>query len=460
MAAATASAGLLIADNAADAIEEIAGIAPEDVPEPEEGEPYTLLLLGSDRRPNLPDERSDTTMLVRLDPDHAVVSMLSLPRDLLVSIPGHGFDKLNSAYTSGGPRLTLRTVKLLTGLRIHEVIDVDFAGFAEAVNAIDCVYVDVDREYFAPPGAGFAEIDINAGYQRLCGLKALQYVRFRHTDNDVVRAARQQAFLREARQRVDVSGLVAGKGKKLLDAFTSNTRSTISGGGALLDIGRTLFEVRGAAVEQIQVKGDLGEDDIRAGTREVDKAVRRFLRTDEGLEGEPDAKHDEIEGNRAGGRDRADEREVRRAARDLEPADPQFGRYAATASRRLRIPAYYPTLAAAGTAFSRDSRTYDYETGENDRAEAYKLVMTRSHPEIVTEYYGVTGTSWEDPPILRRPSEIRDVDGRELLLFYSGDRLRLVGFREDGNAYWVANSLSLSLSESEMLGIAGTMAPA
>ena len=60
--------------------------------------------------------------------------------------------------------------------------------FADAVDAIGCVYIDVDRRYFIPPEQGISEIDIEAGYQRLCGFKALQYVRFRHEDNDLVRA--------------------------------------------------------------------------------------------------------------------------------------------------------------------------------------------------------------------------------------------------------------------------------
>ena len=126
---------------------------------------------------------------------------MSIPRDLRVNIPGDGVDKFNAAYSAGGPKLTLEVVQQLTGLDINHVVNVDFNGFADAVNAIDCVYVDVDRHYYIPPDTGVAEIDIEAGYQRLCGFKALQYVRFRHEDNDLVRAARQQDFLREARPR-------------------------------------------------------------------------------------------------------------------------------------------------------------------------------------------------------------------------------------------------------------------
>ena len=134
--------------------------------------------------------------------------MLSIPRDLKVNIPGHGIDKFNAAYSYGGPKLTLKVVKQLTGLdNINHVVNVDFTGFADAVNSIGCVYVDVDHHYYhsnvgLAPTEQYAEIDIPAGYQRMCGLNALQYVRYRHDDNDLVRSARQQEFLREARQEL------------------------------------------------------------------------------------------------------------------------------------------------------------------------------------------------------------------------------------------------------------------
>ena len=112
------------------------------------------MLLGSDRRPKnnvegaAPGARSDTIILIRLDPSKNATAMMSLPRDLKVEIPGHGTDKINAAYELGGPKLTLKTVKRLTGLRINHVINVDFEGFYQAVNAIGCVYADIDRRYY------------------------------------------------------------------------------------------------------------------------------------------------------------------------------------------------------------------------------------------------------------------------------------------------------------------------
>ena len=101
----------------------------------EPGEPQTILIVGSDKRADTPGDpgRSDTTMLLRVDPDNEVLSLFSLPRDLKVDIAGAttATAKLNEAFTDGGVTKTLETVKNLTGLEINHVVNVDFQGFAE-----------------------------------------------------------------------------------------------------------------------------------------------------------------------------------------------------------------------------------------------------------------------------------------------------------------------------------------
>ena len=195
------------------------------------GKPQTILILGSDKRLDTEGDpgRSDTTILLRVDPDKDAVALLSIPRDLKVYIPGIGEAKFNEAYTAGGADKTLRVVKNLTGLEINHVVNINFLGFADAVNAIGCVYVDVDRQYYVPEGSGYSAIDppIDAGYQLMKGFKALQYVRFRHLDNDLVRSARQQDFLREARQKLPPEKIIRDR-NELLDIFTEYTTSDIS----------------------------------------------------------------------------------------------------------------------------------------------------------------------------------------------------------------------------------------
>ena len=101
------------------------------------------------------------------------------------------------------------------------MINVTFKGFWRAVNAIGCVYTDVDRDYFND-SAEFTYINIDPGYQRLCARKALQYVRYRHTDTDLVRSARQQDFLRQMKQQVTYTDLIS-KRDRLVKIFGRNT---------------------------------------------------------------------------------------------------------------------------------------------------------------------------------------------------------------------------------------------
>ncbi|CAA9514763.1 MAG: hypothetical protein AVDCRST_MAG45-2137, partial [uncultured Solirubrobacterales bacterium] len=146
----------------------------ESLAEAESGEPQTVMLIGSDERPRNDvnyesKSRSDTIILIRLDPARGATSILSLPRDLKVTVPGIGTRKLNAAYEQGGPKLALETVKRLTGLRINHVVNVDFRGFKRGLNAIDCAYVDIDRRYFndnSGYGPSYETIDVPQGYQR------------------------------------------------------------------------------------------------------------------------------------------------------------------------------------------------------------------------------------------------------------------------------------------------------
>ncbi len=202
-------------------------------------------MLGSDRRAasatdaKLGQEpHSDTIVLVRLDPKRNRIAVLSLPRDLAVTIPGYADGvKINQAYDEGGAALTLKTVKLLfenaagRDFTINSVIDVNFNGFQRAVNYVKGVYVDVDRKYYNPEGTGFAAIDVPAGYQKLVGSDALAYVRFRHNDSDIFRNARQQDFLRQAANQRAVRDLqqpgdAEQPGRRCSASTSASTRSS------------------------------------------------------------------------------------------------------------------------------------------------------------------------------------------------------------------------------------------
>jgi len=178
------------------------------------GQPATALVVGYDQRAGEEagvQSRSDTVMLVRADPDTKSVSMLSFPRDLWVEI--HCPDRpsfngrINGAYSECGTKGTLETVRELTGLPINYLITVNFRGFRQLVDAIGGVWIDVDRRYFNDRGGdfGYATINLFPGYQRLGGYQALDFVRYRHTDSDLYRVARQQLFLRAFKEQIKAS---------------------------------------------------------------------------------------------------------------------------------------------------------------------------------------------------------------------------------------------------------------
>ncbi|MGI8460428.1 MAG: LCP family protein, partial [Solirubrobacterales bacterium] len=479
MATATAATVLLYFQGIADAIgENIPGVE-RLLEQVEGGEPQTVLILGSDIRPDIEEKgRSDTTMLLRLDAGKNVLSLLSLPRDLRVNIPGYGIGKLNEAYTVGGAKLTTKVVNQLTGLEINHVVNIDFTGFADAVNAIECVFVDVDRDYFISNEGIFddsqkiAEIDIDAGYQQLCGLKALQYVRFRHDDNDLVRAARQQSFLREARAKVPPLELLKQR-DEFIDIFTKYTTSDIDSAVAMIDVINLFIDLRDAPVRRIEFQGDIGGPDsayVTASNEQIKAAVQQFLGTAPTASeraGEVAGNEDVDGGSGSGSGDggsgkgggSGDSGDGASPAANLIDASDAASRYALQFDGKLRFPVIAPVRLKPGSTYSDDSRAYTIDTYRGQHYPSYKMVFELSGPFGVPEYYGAMGTKWDKPPILETPSETRQIGDRNYSLYYEGDRLQVVGFKTPEGSYWISNTLTGGLSEDEMLGVAESMKP-
>jgi anionic cell wall polymer biosynthesis LytR-Cps2A-Psr (LCP) family protein len=117
------------------------------LPGVEPPESMDILVLGADKHPDNSGEesRSDTVMVVHVDKEKDFVSILSLPRDLWVEIPGHGMNKLNAAYSIGGWELTEATVEQVTGVNIEKAVEIDFKAFSDLTDALGGVYIDVDR---------------------------------------------------------------------------------------------------------------------------------------------------------------------------------------------------------------------------------------------------------------------------------------------------------------------------
>lgn len=151
-----------------------------------------ILVLGVD---NAFGHRSDTIMVLHINPDKKEANILSIPRDTIVTIPGRGLDKVNHAYAFGGIELARRTAEEFLQVEIPYFIAVDLAGIEALIDQIGGVTIDVEKRMYYVDYAGDLYIDLQPGRQKLNGRQAMGYLRFRHTDNDFARIGRQQQFV-------------------------------------------------------------------------------------------------------------------------------------------------------------------------------------------------------------------------------------------------------------------------
>ncbi len=282
--------------------ESVAAVAPKsvevkaaakrlDVPLP--GQPATALVIGYDHRANEAKgtpSRSDTIMLVRADPSEKTISLLSFPRDLRADIycPGRSTyaDKINAAYSACGAQGTLETVRKLTGTSINYIITVNFRGFRQLVDKLGGVWMDIDRRYYNDHGGptGYAKINLQPGYQRLTGLKALDFVRFRHTDSDIYRNARQQEFVKAFKSQID-SAFSFTKLPQVIKIVTSNVEVGQGGGKnvsakTVLSYALFAYQLPAGHLFQSRIEGLEGFSDLTTSTQNIQTAVREFANPD------------------------------------------------------------------------------------------------------------------------------------------------------------------------------------
>jgi LCP family protein required for cell wall assembly len=253
-------------------------------------QPTIALVLGYDHRTGQGSapSRSDTMMLLRADPRTNTISMLSFPRDLQVDIkcPSKGdlgLNKINAAYSFCGAAGSLATVKALTGLPVNYLMTVDFRGFKKIVNILGGVWVDVDRRYFNNQGGpyGYAKINLQPGYQRLTGGSALDFVRFRHTDSDIYRVARQQLFVQAMKEQF-ASSFSVGDIPRLVGAVSDNVKIGLGGGhhlslGLLAGYAGFARDLPSGHFFQAKISNLTGASDLTTDTSNITAAIHEFL---------------------------------------------------------------------------------------------------------------------------------------------------------------------------------------
>lgn len=462
MAAATASAVLLEVGHVGSFFKNstLSSPAVRQITAAQAGAPQTFLIIGSDKRAlasNLQDRtsppHSDTLMLIRMDPTQGLTSVLSIPRDLKTTVaPDNGgvsTQKINAAYSIGGSALAAKTVKrTLPGITINHIVDINFKGFRRVIDAIGCVYVYVDRRYFhsnagLPPSLQYAEINVQPGYQKLCGQPALDYARYRHTDSDFVRVARQQDFVRQVKEQVGVQHLLDNQ-DQLFGALQHAVQTDIHGSKEVFDLAQLAAFSLGKPVRQVHFQATAGQSYVTATTHDISSTVNDFLNGNP-----PKVVHVPTFTTRR-----------RKAAASASAgliATPASDLGLATgASVGLPFKLYVPRGRIGGTGSPDAVRAYSLRDNSGKLHRAYVVSIARG---LAGDYYGIEGTNWMDPPILANPSETRTVTGRTYQLYVDGGHIRVVSWKSANAVYWVNNTLLASLSNRQMLAIAESSQP-
>ena len=483
-AAAVATAALRELDDILDPIRK-PGRADIDIPEldtPPPGGPRTFMILGSDKRQGADrysPPRSDTILLARADPDTEAITVLSIPRDLKVDIPGHGKNKINAAFEIGGrkqgPALVVKTIKKLfrdqTGenFPITNVMVMDYGAFRRAVSYIDGVYVDIDRDYFNDNSSGenYATIDVDPGYQKLMGKKALDYVRYRHGDNDLVRAARQQDFLRQAKNAAGVRQLLSGglgESRHLIQVFSRyfrvdkslrSNKQVLSLLKLAIYLGAKNPKVTEVSFPAFDAPNPQLDSNLYVKDSDLKKVYRRFMSLDKAA-AEPDAPENAEPADKPSEGKRKRDKSTREEVPGLEDARREGEDLAVIADPKLDFPFYFPGVRAKGSTYSgpEQPRVYSIKDETGKKRQAYRLVLRAPG---IGEYYGVQGLTWKAPPILDNPDRVVRRGNRKLRLYYDGQHLRLVAWKTKRAVYWISNTLTQSVGNAQMVEIAGSL---
>lgn len=483
-AATTAVAGLLQVKTIVGDISVNPGIITKQIVLPKPGQPQTILLIGSDHRAGEPFRLSntDTMLLVRLNARSSTINVMSIPRDLQVNIPGHGIAKINAAYSEGGYGLLIRTIRanVFPDLHINHIIDSNFTGFSDLVDAIGCVYSDVDRRYYNNTlYTNYSSIDIQPGYEKLCGHNqsvsgALPFVRFRHLDSDIVREARQQDFIRWAKDQFSVSDLLSEK-DRLLRIFGKHSTldKTLQSEDGIINLFNLVLNAEGSTIHQVSFPADLqpctATSCVVTSNQQAERgAFARFMAVT------PKASTAAANKAKATPASLKGHKRLNNIPTGGLEDDGTDGRAQAAALRRVGMPVYYPRLIKAGSVYC-VSLTGNCVAGGEPALEyahsyprEYLIRDQQGHPHAayrmtlvlnsqLGEYYGVQGTTWSDPPLLHSPSGTRVVGGKKLFLYANGGRLTTVAWHNGHDVYWISNTLTSTIPNPQMVGIAASL---
>ncbi|MFZ1925564.1 MAG: LCP family protein [Solirubrobacteraceae bacterium] len=446
-------------------------VAPKVLIPTSTGQPETLLLVGNDER-KAPKSNplgavlphSNEMLLVRVDPSKPTISMLSIPRELRVSFTAPNGEvitnRINSAYTygyeegggtSGGVKLMLETIKSLLGITVNHVFVTDFKRFEHAVDEMGCVYMTVDKRYFhsnSEPGAEqYFEINLKPGYQRLCGQQALEFVANRHESTSLIRDARDQRFLLDAKAQYG-PGLFENR-EKFEKVLGKAVQTDLHGEEQVLDLLELLAESAGKPVRQVPFHVNLLPTYDTATSQQLQGAAHSFMA---GTAAIPKHKLNSAV------RSVKSSHHTAASTLSLTPTPSSTIDKALVAAPRLPFPLEAPQYQKTTAESAPDELLLYGIQSPNGRRRYPSYVIVVDDGEL-GQYYDIQGTTWTGLPLLSDPSQSVRIGSRTYSLFYDGEHIKTVAWREGRGIYWIENTLTYSLSPETMVAIARTTRP-
>jgi LCP family protein required for cell wall assembly len=447
-------------------------VAPKVLAPTSKGAPETLLLIGNDERPPPKDNpegavlpHSNEMLLVRIDPSKPTISMLSIPRELQVTFTAPNGEvitnRINSAYTygyedgggtSGGVKLMVETLKNVLGIPvINHVFVTNFKRFKRAVDEMGCVYMTVDKRYYhanEPGGEQYFEINLQPGYQRLCGKQALEFVANRHESTSLVRDARDQRFLLEVKAEY---GPTLFEDREKFERILGKAMETdLHGEEQVLQLLELLVESAGKPVRQVPFHVTLLPTVDTASPEQIAEAARSFLNGTAAISTRKVSQA--VKAARP-------KRHARSGAPELSltPTSEEALAQARSLAPQLPFALEYPRVRNAYADAEPDAlRLYDIDDRQGHLHPIYVIVIDRGD---LGEYYDVQGSTWTDPPLLENPSQTTQIGSRTYSLYYAGEEIRTVAWHEAGAEYWIQNTLTNSVQPREMLAMAEQTLP-
>jgi LCP family protein required for cell wall assembly len=475
-AAATAAFALSEVSKIVQALEKHPAVKVKQALQPtSQGAPQTLLLVGNDERPPPKGNplgkvypHSNEMLLVRIDPSKPTISMLSIPRELQVTFTAPNGEiitnRINSAYTygsqqggtTGGVKLMVETIKHLFSVSgpfpINHVFVTNFPNFKRAVSELGCVYMTVDRRYYhvnEPGGEQYFEINLQPGYQRLCGQEALEFVANRHEDTSLTRDARDQRFLLSVKGQYG-PGAFENR-EKLEQIFGKAVETDLHGTDQVLQLLELLAESAGKPVRQVPFHVNLLPSYDTATPEQIHEAVTNFM------SGTAALPTHQLNHEVHASAHTSHAHHTTQAPPGLEATPSSVIAEARAKAAHLPFTVEAPRYQVSSAEAVPDLvRRYDVDAPHHHLYPSYVVVIDHGG---LGEYYDVQGTTWSEPPLLGNPTEQIPIGSRHYSLFYDGEHIKTIAWHEHGGTYWVENTLTNALSPQEMVAVAQQTQP-